>query len=90
MKKSKQKDEANDKPDMAESDDDAEDAEQSSDAEDAERSEAAEKPSDADEGRTVFVRNLAYECTEHKLRDLFKRFGRIEQCSIVRDRSLAA
>ncbi|XP_055333954.1 RNA-binding protein 28-like [Paramacrobiotus metropolitanus] len=36
------------------------------------------KPSDVDEGRTVFVRNLPFDLTDNGLRDVFKHFGRVQ------------
>lgn len=33
----------------------------------------------------IYIGNLAYRVSEHQLRDLFSRFGRIERVRIVKD-----
>lgn len=41
--------------------------------------------SDADEGLTVFVRNVPVNATEEEVSDRFKEFGEIQYCKVVRD-----
>lgn len=42
------------------------------------------KPSnDAKEGRTIFIRNLPFECTEREVHNCFKQFGQIEYTRIT-------
>ncbi|EDV19735.1 uncharacterized protein TRIADDRAFT_61835 [Trichoplax adhaerens] len=42
---------------------------------------------DVQEGKTLFIRNLSFDCKEDELKEFFSKFGKIRYCKIVIDRA---
>ncbi|GAB1598904.1 RNA-binding protein 28-like [Argonauta hians] len=42
------------------------------------------RESDIDQGRTIFIRNIPFSCTESELTDLFSKYGEINYCTLVK------
>ena len=59
--------------------------------EEGEKEEKEERPSvigDADEGKTLFVRNIPMDATQHDLFRFFKRFGKLVYVKLCVDKSV--
>ena len=47
-------------------------------------SEKKKKQTDANEGKTVFVRNIAYDTSGEDVKEFFGKYGKVEDVKMVR------